>query len=226
MGLLKSFAVHLCSRAHCVCTFTCSMLSVFLNIMLRFTDRVSHSPRSQKWPHSYYNHHRPNPIRAYQVTHLTKHGATEPFITAMHHVITMMTLKILKFIFWLLSILKTALYNFAFFALDFVISAHKHMWHARQGGVHWVAFYYSTRCLQCSSRQGQKCSAGTLALSGLFVPDLSVPQLCKCHFPLNYLSLFDLVSFWYYSTAILHFIMLYLFEKIETIYVATCHWQH
>lgn len=209
MGLLESFGVHLCSCAHCVCTFTCSMLSVFLNIMLRFTDRVSHSPRSQKWPHSYYNHHRPNPIKAYQVTHLTKHGATEPFITAMHHVITMMTPKILKFIVWVLSISKNStmwFWLFLLWILSFLLIKTCDM-HDKE------AFYYSTRCLQ-------KCSARTLALSGLFVPDLSVAQLCKCHFPLNYLSLLELVSFWYYSTEIWHFIMLYLFEKRETIYVA------
>lgn len=84
------------------------MLWVFLGIRLRFTDRVSHSYRSQEWTHSYCNHHRANTIRAYQVTRLAKPGATEPFITAMRHVITMMTSEIIKFVLWVFSVSKNS----------------------------------------------------------------------------------------------------------------------
>lgn len=92
-----SVCVLSCSLACCVYSLMHSMPSGFLTIMLRFTDGVSHSCRSQEWPHSYCNHHRPNTIRAYQVTCLAKPGATEPFITATRHVITMMARKIIKF---------------------------------------------------------------------------------------------------------------------------------
>lgn len=45
----------------------------------------------------YCNSHRPNAIRAYQVTCLFKPGATEPFISPMYDVITTMTPKIIKY---------------------------------------------------------------------------------------------------------------------------------
>lgn len=100
-------AVHIGSIPLC-------MSWVFLTIMTRFTDRVSHPFRSQEWPHSYCNHHRPNTIRAYQVTCLAKLGATKPFITTMRHVITMMTSEIIKFIFWVFTISKYSTVYFWF----------------------------------------------------------------------------------------------------------------
>lgn len=102
----------LCSSCDCcVCTFAVCGFdtpSIFLTIMQRFTDRVSHSYRSQGWLHPRCNHHHPETIRAYQVTCRTKPAATGPFITPTYHIITMMTNTIIKFILWVVSFLYTA----------------------------------------------------------------------------------------------------------------------
>lgn len=70
--------------------------SVFLTMMLGFTDRVSHTGATTDHTSTVpvINLTPLKPIKWLR----TKPGATEPFITSMHHVITMMTSKIIKFL--------------------------------------------------------------------------------------------------------------------------------
>ena len=68
---------------HVVCPAVALMVSlvgVIQTITLKFTDRLSHSFRSQRWPHSRRGHHQPNTITGSHGTGPAKLGATKLYI--------------------------------------------------------------------------------------------------------------------------------------------------